>query len=332
MNLPTRSKVVRFHQFGLPFEVAKVEDELTPLPQAGELVIEMLASPINPADLNFIEGSYGVKAVLPAVPGFEGSGKVIAVGPNVTRFKIGDNVKPPDGTGTWRQLVCARQESCIKLPSDIPAEQLAMIYVNPPTAWRMLHDFVPLKKGDWIIQNAANSAVGRCVIQIAKAKGWHTINIVRRSELIDELKALGGDVVVLESEKLKQNVMNAIQEPIMLGLNAVGGNSAIWLADCLEKGGTVVTYGGMSKEPFKIPTRFFIFKDLRFVGFWMSHWYKQRPVADREAMLREVGELMRAKKLSIKIDKTFSLDDITPAIQHALQPNRQGKTLLNIKK
>lgn len=331
MNLPARTKAIRFHDFGLPFEVAKVEDELTPLPQKGEVIIEMHAAPINPADLNFIEGSYGVKPILPAVPGHEGVGKVVAVGPNVTRLKVGDWVKPPDTVGTWRQMVCARSETCVKLPRNIPVEQLAMIYVNPPTAWRMLHDFMRLKKGSWIIQNAANSAVGRCVIQIAKAKGWKTINIVRRPELIDELKSLGGDIVLVEGEKLKQSVLDAVQDPIMLGLNAVGGNSATALADCLEKGGTLVTYGAMGKEPLKIPNRFLIFKDLRFVGFWMSQWYKQHVVADREAMLLEVGELVSSKKLSIKIDKTFSLDEIIPAIRHTFKSGRNGKVLLKIK-
>lgn len=330
MKLPQDSKVIKFYQCGAPQDVLKVETEPVGQLGDGDILIEILAAPIHPADINFIEGTYGIKPHFPAVPGNEGAGVVKAVGEKVTRFKVGDNVRPPEGVGTWRQCLRAEAEKCLKLPSEILPEQLAMIYVNPPTAWRMLNDFVELHPGDWLIQNAANSAVGRSVIQIAKNLNWKTINLVRRPELVDELKKLGGDVVLLDNARVKEKVSDVVQEPIKLALNAVGGDSATRLADCLTKSGTMVTYGAMSKQALKIPNSFLIFKDIQLRGFWMSRWYQQHESAAKEFMLEKIGSLMRENKLTLKIDQTFPLEKIAEAVALAQQSSRDGKVLLKM--
>src|SRR5437764_404625 len=124
---------------------------------------------------------------------------------------------------------------------------------NPADVWRVLHDYVHLEKGDWLIQNAANSAAGRDVIQIAHELGYKTVNVVRRSELIQELRAEGGDVVLVDGDNLREEVKNATGgASIHLGLNSVGGDSASRLANCLAPGSTLVTFGVMSLQPMKI--------------------------------------------------------------------------------
>src|SRR5947207_9865795 len=147
-----------------------------------------------------------------------------------------------------------------------------VLKINPLTAWQLLHGYVELKSGDWVIQNAANSAAGRAVIQIAHAFGYKTVNVVRREELIEELRSEGGDVVLLNDENLRNAVKDAIGgAAIRLGLNAVGGESALRLMNCLAPGGTLVSFGAMSLQPLKIPNGLLIFKDLRFRGIGLTN-------------------------------------------------------------
>src|SRR6267143_5176961 len=262
-----------YETHGNPADVLRVESRPWPTPAAGEAVVKMRAAPINPADLNQIEGKYPVRAELPATPGFEGAGIVADVDPDVTNVAVEALVILPHNVGTWRDAVAVKADELVVVPAGIEPVQAAMLKINPMTAWRLLHDYVDLTRGDWLIQNAANSAAGRAVIQIARELGYKTVNVVRRSELIGELQAEGGDVVLVDSENLRHEVEEAIGGPtIRLGLNAVGGESALRLANCLAPGSTLVTYGAMSLQPLKIPNGLLIFKDLRFRGIWINKW------------------------------------------------------------
>src|SRR5205823_3053442 len=151
----------------------------------------------NPADLNQIEGKYPVRAQLPATPGFEGAGVVAEVGRAVTNIAVGALVILPHNIGTWRDALAVNADELVVVPAGIKPVHAAMLKINPMTAWCLLHDYVDLARGDWLIQNAANSAAGRAVIQIARELGYKTVNVVRRSELIDELRAEGGDVILV---------------------------------------------------------------------------------------------------------------------------------------
>src|SRR4029453_17687513 len=256
-----------YETHGNPADVLHVESRPGPAPAPGEVIVKMRAAPINPADLNQIEGKYPVRAELPATPGFEGAGIVVEVGGGVTNIAVGVLVILPHNTGTWRDAVAVKADELVAVPAEIKPVHAAMLKINPMTAWRLLHDYVDLERGGWLIQNAANSAAGRAVIQIAHELGYKTVNVVRRSELIDELRAEGGDVVLVDGENLRREVEDAIGgPPIRLGLNAVGGESALRLANCLAPGSTLVTYGAMSLQPLKIPNGLLIFKDLHFRG------------------------------------------------------------------
>jgi len=288
----------------------------------------MRAAPINPADLNQIEGKYPIRAELPATPGFEGAGVVIDIGANVTNIAPGALVILPHNVGTWRDAVAVKADELVVVPAGIEPVYAAMLKINPMTAWRLLHDYVDLEKGDWLIQNAANSAAGRAVVHIAHELDYKTVNVVRRAELIDELHAEGGDVVLVDGENLREEVKAATSgAPIRLGLNAVGGESALRLANCLAPESTLVTFGAMSLQPLKIPNGLLIFKDLRFRGIWINKWYDNATIQERMDAFRPLFEMAKRGLLRTKVEKTYPLIEAKVAVTHAAQCKRSGKII-----
>jgi trans-2-enoyl-CoA reductase len=250
----------------------------------------------------------------------------------VTQVKKGDWIRSFSGAGTWRQHLVLKASDCLVLPQGLTEDQAAMIYVNPVTAWRMLHDFVSLQPGEWVVQNAGNSAVGRCIIQVARALGLKTYNLVRRPELIDELKALGADIVETEEQfdrKASSALLNG--KKARLALNAVGGASALNLANLLGKGGIHVTYGAMSKMPLKIPNGLLIFNDLAFRGFWLTAWGKNASLPEQSETLRHLGDLMKQGKLQIPVASRYPLAQVREAVLHAEKEQRGGKIILDLK-
>jgi trans-2-enoyl-CoA reductase len=201
-----------------------------------------------------------------------------------------------------------------------------MLKVNPITAWRMIHDFVPLRSGDWLIQNAANSGAGECAIEIARELGIRTVNVVRRAELVEELRSLGGDVVVVDGDHLRDEVAEATSKaPIRLALNAVGGDNALRVAKCLASEGTMVTYGAMSLQPLCVPNGMFIFKNLRFTGFWVNKWYERATPKQRAETFAPLFDMAKRGLLRTKVEKTYPLAEAQAAIAHASQNKRSGK-------
>jgi mitochondrial enoyl-[acyl-carrier protein] reductase / trans-2-enoyl-CoA reductase len=317
-----------YEKHGNPADVLRVESRPWPTPAQGEAIVQMRAAPINPADLNQIEGKYPIRSELPAIPGFEGAGIVVDLGANVTSVAAGALVILPHNVGTWRDAVAVNADQLVAVPTGIEPVHAAMLKINPMTAWRLLHDYVQLQKGDWLIQNAANSAAGRAVIQIAHELGYKTINVVRRAELIEELRAEGGDIVVVDGENLRDDVKTATSgAQIRLGLNAVGGDSALRLANCLAPGSTMVTYGAMSLQPLKIPNGLLIFKDLRFRGIWINKWYDN---ATKEERMEAFGPLFGMAKrglLKTKVEKAYLLSEAKAAVTRAAQGKRSGKII-----
>jgi trans-2-enoyl-CoA reductase len=317
-----------YEKHGNPVDVLHVETRPWPRLAADEVVVKMRAAPINPADLNQIEGKYPVRAELPATPGFEGAGVVVELGTGVKGLTSGALVILPHNVGTWRDALAVKADELVVVPDGIDPIQAAMLKINPLTAWRLLHDYVDLQKGDWVIQNAANSAAGCDVIQIAHELGYRTVNIIRRAELIDELHAEGGDVLLLDGDNLREQVKNATGgAPIRLGLNSVGGESALRLANCLAPGGTLVSFGAMSLQPLKIPTGLLIFKDLRFRGIWINKWYDNATPAERMETFQPIFEMAERGLLKTKVEKAYPLSEVTTAVAHAAQGQRSGKII-----
>src|SRR5438067_4074188 len=318
-----------YETHGNPADVLHVESRSWQTPVADEAVVKMCAAPINPADLNQIEGKYPVRPELPATPGFEGAGIVVELGAGVRGLTSGALVILPHNVGTWRDAVPVKVEELVVVPEGIEPVQAAMLKINPLTAWRLLHDYVDLQRGDWLIQNAANSAAGCDVIQIAHELGYKTVNLVRRAELVDELRAEGGDVVLVDGDSLRKEVKSTTGgTSIRLGLNSVGGDSALRLANCLAPGGTLVSFGAMSLQPLKIPTGLLIFKDLRFRGIWINKWYDNASPSERMETFRPLFDMAQRGLLKTKVEKAYPLSEVTAAVAHAAQGKRNGKIIL----
>lgn len=322
-------KAVIYRQYGVPAETVEVADVPAAAPGPGQVLVENVLAPINPADLNTIEGKYPVRYPFPATPGVEGVGTVAALGPDVTGLSVGQAVLLPHAYGTWREGGVVEAAGLFPVPEGVPYAEAAMIKINPCTAWRMLHDYVAPQPGAWVVQNGGNSGVGRAVIAIAQKIGLRTVSLVRRPELIDELTAAGADVVLLDDDNAKAEIKARTGgAKILLGLNSVGGESATRVANALANGGKVITFGAMSRQPMKLPTGLLIFKDIQFLGFWMTRWYQNATEADRHEMFNQLFELAKAGAFKTPIDRIYPVEEIKEAVTRALQGSRGGKVLL----
>ncbi len=323
--------VVRCHQWGDPAEVLALEQE--PLPEVGpnQALVRMKAAPVNPADINVIEGKYGFAPPLPAYCGNEGAGEVLQVGARVTDLSVGQLVRPVPGVGTWREALVADADQLTPLPPGMTNEQAAVICVNAATAWRMLHDFADLSPGDWVMQNAATSAVGRYVIQLCRSLGLRTINVVRRESAVEQLSALGADEVLTEQVKLSRQIKKITGGAgARLALNGVGGKSAANLFFALSPGGTLVTYGAMGRQPVSLPNGPLIFSELRLAGFWVTAWYDRATRQQTDAMLGELATRFANGSLGTFIERRYPLEQVHEAVARARQEGRRGKVLLTL--
>lgn len=325
--------------------------EQAPREDVGEdkVRVKMLMASINPADINQIEGTYAFIPPCPFVGGNEGVGEIVELGGAISRshLQVGDWVIPSvAGLGTWREEIVCGPEAVRKVPRSIPLEVAATILINPCTAYRMLHDFVDLKPGDCVIQNGANSAVGRAVIQFCKAMGVQTINVVRDrpgfEALEKELRSLGATLIVkAERLPLPETITHITtildnKKPV-LALNCVGGQSATDLARTLEAGGIMVTYGGMSKKPVTIPTGLLIFNQIRVEGFWISAWYKREAeilakgddslTMQREEMINVILDMYKKCQLTMPPCRTHPLSSWQSALEKAISPYTGYKEL-----
>ncbi|KAK3572138.1 hypothetical protein QTP86_022219 [Hemibagrus guttatus] len=297
--------------------------------------------------------TYAILPDLPAVGGNEGVGQVLEVGSQVQTVKVGDWVIPRDaGLGTWRTAAVFSEDDLVTVSSDISILSAATLGVNPCTAFRMLSDFESLMPGDTVIQNAANSGVGQAVIQIAAAKGVHTINVVRDrpdlQQLTDRLRAMGATYVIKEEMLRKPEIKDIFKAATAnnnlnntvylikvypkpkLALNGVGGKSATELLRHLQTGGTMVTYGGMAKQPVTVPVSALIFKDVKVRGFWVTQW-KRDNKQNEEAlhfMLKELCTLIRAGKLSTPSCTEVGMKDFHKALDNAMKPYISSKQIL----
>jgi NADPH:quinone reductase-like Zn-dependent oxidoreductase len=247
----------------------------------------------------------------------------------VTALAVGQRVLLPVGVGTWASHVIATAALLIPLPDAGDPVQLSMLVVNPPTASLLLSDIVALEPGDWVIQNAANSAVGGYVVQLAKRRGLRTVNVVRREGAIAEVEEAGGDVVLLDGPDLAKRIAQATERArIKLGIDAVGGKATDHLAQSVAIGGTVVNYGGMSGVPCSITPGSLIFRNVTLRGFWLANWFRNSSVNQQKALFGELAMLVAAGALSARVHATYPLEQIKDAIAAAASGERVGKIVL----
>ena len=326
-------KYVEFSQMGNPAEVLEIKYHSSQALKAGEVRVGVLAAPINPSDLLQIAGKYGVDPVLPSNPGSEGVGRVLEVSPEVKHLVVGQMVLLASGS-TWREEIVAPAAGFLPLPDLGPVgpeviEQLAMSAVNPLTALLMLNSFTDLKEGQWIVQSAANSAVGGYVIQLAKQRGIKTVNVVRREGLAEDLMAKGADVVLIDGPDLAAQIALATDNaPIALALDPVGGETYTRLADSLGYGGTLVAYGVLSGQPATLNTGKIIFNDISLRGFWLYKWYQTADMKTKQAAFGQVIPLVAQGILKANVDSRFTVDQIKQAVSRAAERGREGKVLI----
>ncbi|CAK9204357.1 unnamed protein product [Sphagnum jensenii] len=328
---PARAAV--YHQHGAPDHVLQlVEVEGRELLE-GEVCVKMLAAPINPSDINRIEGVYPMRPPVPAVGGTEGVGVVVSVAPGVSKLKVNDWVIPSHPhIGTWRTYIAKEESAWCLVAKDVPEKYAATVSVNPCTALRMLQDIVDLKPGASVVQNGATSMVGQCVIQLARLNDLQTINLIRDRPDLDSvkerLKALGADYVLTEEElgSIDKKTL-AGRAQAKLGLNCVGGSAATAVMKLLGEGGVMVTYGGMAKKPITLSTGPLIFKDLRLQGFWLGKWKSNHSDEEFSTMVNYLLRLVRDGKLQYAMDEV-QFSDFDTALQKAL--GQQGSALKQV--
>ncbi len=322
-------KLAQLNAFGVPSQVVDcVEAEDPGAPGAGEVLIEMLACPINPAELLLIEGKYASRPPLPARLGIEGAGRVSAVGETVTGLAPGDLVMSL-GRANWAERLVLKAGEVVKAPAGTDVAQLSMLKVNPATARLLLSNVVSLAPGDWVIQNAANSAVGVNLIRLAKARGLKTVNVVRRESLIAPLQAIGADAVLVDGPDLARRAAAAAGgAAIKLAIDAVAGAATERLADCLADGGTVVNYGLLSGEPCRLRADQTVFKGITLTGFWLAKEMRAMTPAALAALYGDLLPRLADGRLHVDVEATYRLDDVKAALAHAGREGRGGKVLI----
>ncbi|KAF4553737.1 NADPH quinone oxidoreductase-like protein [Elsinoe fawcettii] len=349
-----QAKALSFKNYGEPQDVLQLHSHSISPAHGDLMTVRYLCCPINPADINQIQGVYPTKPTFTtnlstaepiAVAGNEGVAEVISAGGNIKDLKKGDWVvmKAP-GFGTWRTHAQTTRDKFLPIRNidGITALQAGTVSVNPCTAYRMLKDFSKLEAGDWFIQNGANSGVGRAAIQLGREWGYKSINIVRKreqghEELVNDLKSLGADIVVTDEEVADKGFSQQVKEwtnggreKVRLGLNCVGGKAVNNMAKALSPYAHLVTYGGMSKQPVTLPTAMLIFKNISFDGFWVSKWSEENP-EEKLKTVENVLDLTRQGKFKdipvqeVEWTRNTGQDTLISAVQGTLGGFRAGK-------
>lgn len=322
------NRAVRYLNHGSPSDVLRMENLTLGKLRSREVRIEVQAATIHPSDIGLIKGSYGHLKKLPAVAGREGVGKVIEVGEKVGEDLMNKVVAVPDEVGAWQEYCDVNVDDLLLLPALVPYSQLSVGLLNPMTAWRLLNDFEYLREGDVMIQNAGNSAVGLAVIQFAKRMGVVCISLARTEERVSDLKAFGAEKAFLDNDDAPQMVREFTGgKGCVMALNSVGGRSALRLARCVAQGGVHVTFGAMDSAPIRFPTRNLIFEDVRFVGFWLDRWKRNKTSEQIRNAMEEVLEPLALNEVNYPIDSVFQMDDFSSALVRNSE-SRFGKVLL----
>jgi len=315
---------------GEPSEVVELRTISEPVLGQQDVLVSMEAAPLNPSDFLLVRGVYGIQPALPAPVGAEGVGRVTQTGSKVEAALRGKRVLilPTYEQGTWADEVVAPVRNVVPVNDETDPLQLAMIGINPATAYLLLNRYVSLMPGDWIGQTAANSAMGQYVIALAKLAGVRTLNVVRRKEAAEQVRQWGGDRVVLQGDSLHEDIEAALDgRKLSLVLDTVGGAPVGAMAKSLKTGGAIVVYAIQSGQLPVLSPRDLIYNDLRLHGFWLINWLRDAPRREIQEMYRKLGDLVADGSLSAAVEHVYALDQFKEAFEHAVKSNRGGKIL-----
>lgn len=332
-------KVLQHGRFGPPAEVLELLEGPVERPGPGQVCVAIEAAPIHAGDLknmageklmfrNVEEGGDNLAVQLPQVPGIEGVGRIVAVGTHVSGVREGDRVLLPWQCGSWRTHICVDAEATMPAPEG-DAVQLSLM-VNAFTADFALRDLAPLEPGDWFVQNGANSNVGRILISLARSRGIRTVNVVRRAELVDELRTLGADVVVVDGPDLAQRVRAEVGDAHLgIALDGIAGAATGRLAACLSDGGTIANLGTMTGEDCHMPTWILLYKRVSLVGYYAGFNISARSREEQRDIIAELADGIAGGQLATRIAATYRLEQYREAVAHAARSGaeREGKVV-----
>lgn len=332
-------KRIEFDHYGKATDVLHVKNITgIPVPKDDEVVIKVTAAPVHPSVLGAILGVYGENPqakTFPQVPGNEGTGIVHAVGSQYSHLKVGQRVTFV-ADGAWSQYaVVNKSKTVLPVPDAVPDDFAAQFFVNPITAYVLLLEVQKLNQGDWVIQSAAGSTLGRIAIQIAKHKGINLINLVRRQEQADELKqTLGQDVhVVVFDGKNTEEALKQIQtitggKGINYGFDAVAGTTTDLMVAAAANRATIVVYGRLEHGDWKLNLGQILFKEIRVQGFWLVKWFAHTTPADVQRVFGEMFQLMAQKIVTPVTEATFPIEEWATAIERSTKTGKGGKVLI----
>ena len=314
--------------FGDPAAVLKLADGPTPEPGPGQVRIRVILSPIHNHDLWTVRGSYGYKPTLPAIGGSEAMGTVDALGDGVAGLRLGQRVAAAGLRGSWAEYALAPAAGLVPLPDAITDEQGAQLIAMPFSAITLL-GFLGVGPGDWFVQNAANGAVGKAVAMLARARGIHALNLVRRNAAVAEMQDLGLDALSTEGADWPDRVRAATGgAPIRAAVDSIGGKAAGALLSLLADEGLLVSFGSMTGGAMEISSGDLIFKQAVVRGFWGAKVSAAMPADERARLMGELIGLVADGALILPVGGTFGLDRIGDAVRASLAPGKAGKILL----
>jgi len=300
-------------------------------PGVDDVVIAVEAAPINNADLLFAAGWFSFYPQVPAAMGAEGVGRVVAAGSQVDPALVGRRVVilPTFHYGTWatRTVVPARNVIPVSEQADIL--QLAMLSVNPAAAYALLNDFVPLRPGDWVGFNLANSAVGHYLIALARRAGIKTLAVVRREEAANEVRQRGADLVVLDGNDLGKRVAEGLRGAKLRALFEGTGDSGevAQLVTAIEDGGSVIVFSAVTGQSPALPLPDLMYRGISLQGFFILNWIRDTPRERLRRVYGELVELVEQGAIAAVVEATYPLDQYEQALRHAQQNARTGKVL-----
>ncbi len=316
-------------QFGEPADVLVCADSPIPEPAPGEVRIRTRLAAIHNHDLWTIRGQYGYKPALPAIGGSEAVGVIDALGEGVQGLSVGQRVNAASGRGTWAEAFVANARMVIPMPDAIADEVAAQLIAMPLSAL-MLLEFLKVEPGQWVVQNAANGAVGKTLAMLAPVRGIHVLSLVRSEAGRQELEALGVQHVVCTAQEKWKDAARALlgKAGARAAVDSVGGQASADLMGLLGENGLLVSFGAMSGEAMHIPPGDMIFKHATVAGFWGSKVSREMSAEDRRRLVGELIQRALAGELKLPVDAVFDLEDAAQAAAQCLRPGRGGKVLL----
>ncbi|WP_394827451.1 zinc-dependent alcohol dehydrogenase family protein [Pendulispora albinea] len=335
--MTTTNRIIRFHEFGEPADVLRLEEDETPAGPLGarEVRVHLTSCAIHPSDLMNIRGRYGlVQPTLPRIPGTDAAGRIVEVGAEVSDLRPGDRVilllGATRGEGTWREQVRVPAAAVVKMPDNLPEANAGSVWVNYLSVWIMVQELLAVPPGGLVLQTAAGSQLGRAMMEFARLRNFRLINAVRRREQVEELEALnGGPVLCTEDDDFVARVRELAGEGgLRYAIDAVAGATGAKLVEAMGVGGQIVLFGALERGPLPLPVGAVLFKEIAIRGFWLRRWTELAGPARHRALVDDILRHIAQGDIVPALDTAFPFAAFRDAVRRAETPGRKGAVVL----